>query len=177
MKKFIAITFILFLCTPTLAKIDTVERVVKEGMPKNFSECMTSDKKYDFQGPKRSSLKCAYTVFKRDDEEKYSKCLQMGGGNPSYELACQLIFYNPTYQFPEGYEECVKENKGEILMSPYKICRIEIIPSLAYNKNVATNLLNECVSKGGHYDEVEFLGKPKDEILPWCSIEFKEQTK
>jgi len=157
MTKLLTTLSILLTATASYAQTYTVERVIKEGFPENFSECMRTDEKYDFQSPKRSNLKCAYTVFKRDAKEKYSKCLQMGGSNPSYEIACQLIFYNPTYQFPEGYEDCVKENKGEILISPYKICRINIIPSLAYNKDVATKLLNQCSSKGGHYEEMNFL--------------------
>lgn len=149
----------------------TKELDQEKSIPDNFTKCIESnDDKNDKQ------LKCFYEVISEGDIEKYDKCLDMGGIS-NYGYSCELTFYNPNYQFPDSYEECATHDKGEILTSPYprKRCRISIIPTFAYNRDAATRLLNECISRGGNFHELENYGEPVK--YPSCHIEFKEGLK
>jgi len=153
------------------------------GVPTNYSECIQIDEKYVIQ--KGLGLECQYTVYEDDNREKFTDCVEIGGewieftddsldpNGSDTNAFCQVLFYNPNYVFPKNFNECEDENKGHILggdgskvggvLRP-KTCLIAIEPSKAFNKEVATRLMNECIDQGGKYSE----------RTPICIIIFNE---
>ncbi len=152
-----------------------------DGVPSNYAECMRTSAAYTFshatpstQG--RSQLQCEYVVrggvmgqeFAEGDKAKFDECQRKGGTNPTYEIACGLVFYNPDYVFPKDFHECVKEKKGDFTTFEHR-CSVEVVPRLAYDKDVATRLIRECRQKGGTYEEMS--------IGPRCYLEFTEPSR
>lgn len=150
---------------------------VSEGVPTTYVDCMRTDSRYNFQQRNRSQLSCSYTVGGEHsaainpslaiDAQKFEQCVELGGYSLTFAGDCTLLLHNPSYEFPATYEECVRENKGEFSDSPKNRCMINIDPSYAYNKSVATKLVNECIALGG--DRIE-----QWERSPRCYMEFEE---
>ena len=157
---FIPATLAESLVRPIANKIDP-----PPGVPTNYSDCMKTEKKYgEFHN--RTELKCVYAIvgelqvqnFNQDDKIKFDYCQKMGGIPVTYTASCALTFYNPDYIFPRNYEDCIKNNKGEPNASISKHCDVDITPAYAYNKAAADNLLNQCKSLGGIYNQIQALG-------------------
>ena len=155
------------------------EKIVFEAVPTNYSECMRTENKYNFQNRNRSMLSCSYTVFPEKipkipnidpeavDKNKYDECIKEKGHPTSYAGDCSLLFYNPEYAFPQNFRECVDEKKGEFTTSVRPRCMINITVLGATNADVANNLINKCVALGGGYSE---------EFGRQCYIEFDESN-
>lgn len=166
-KTLYIILFILFILIVIISAFyfyfsNNLHDVTFEGVPLNYSECMKTDEAYNFQNRNRSTLSCLYTVLsspnpyvesKAVDKEKYDECVQEKGHPVSYAGDCSLLFYNPQYIFPKSFRECVDEKKGEFSTSVKPHCVVEISVFLAYNKDVAAQLIKSCTQEGGSYSE------------------------
>ena len=172
----------LMMCTSSTTAMDSdahpphTPAIAFDGVPSSYAECMSTAASYEFPQGSRSQLRCDYVVrggvegkaFAEGDKAKFGEYQRKGGINPTYERACGLVFYNPDYVFPTDFKKCVKEKKGDFTTFEHR-CHVEIIPSLAYDKDVATRLIRECRRSGGTYEEVG--GHPR------CYLEFTEPSR
>ena len=159
---------------------------VFEGVPNNYLDCLNTDPKFNYLSEKESNLRCQYSVWEEKDQSKYQQCLQIGGreisliadtfdpNNPSYAKSfCEMIFYNPNYEFPKNFEECEGEKKGGIIggdgstqggVMRKKTCLASVELSTAFDKTVAQKLIDKCRTLGGDYN-------PNN---PGCLLKFDE---
>lgn len=146
---------------------------VFEGIPTSYPDCLKTDQKNNYSNDE-IGLKCQFSINQKVNSSKYEQCLNAGGrksaliidttGTPGIppENFCEMFFYNPNYVFPKKFEECEKEHKGAITggdgstqggeLVP-KACSVDIDVGQAFDKDVATKLLNQCRNLGGYYNE------------------------
>ena len=90
---------------------------------------------------------------------------------------CQLVYYNPAYQFPDGFATC-KARGGKIdqTYTGEALCTVEVdlapyeAPNkTVYNLDIGQRIMGTCRNRGGHYE----LALDKH---PECRLRFLDAT-
>jgi hypothetical protein len=104
-------------------------------------------------------LKCTISIY--SDNFLYEKCKENNGAISHIDCFgdlqgkcpqfCEISYYNPSFVFPDSYENCARKLKS-LVNSEKELCKIRINSNYAYDKTIADELVEKCKAIGGSSD-------------------------